>query len=98
MEEARRRPARLGVVHALNQRRSGASNRANPTFVAEELRAAEDVLDTAVGQARRDARGLTVLRAWSSPAIYVDVPGSAKWAQVEKVGACGAVGGQGPVV
>jgi nucleotide-binding universal stress UspA family protein len=184
VQEAHRRPARLYVVHALSQRHSAASHRANPAFVAEERRAAELVLDAAVGQARalaggvdvhpllevgppavvllqrataadlvvlgcqgrggfaglllgstslqvamhascpvvvlrdpcsgtgsssgrivvgtdgsrasdgalrfaftrarRDGRGLTVVRAWGSPAIYVDVPGTAKWKQVEK--------------
>ena len=34
--------------------------------------------------AQRHGRGLTVVRAWGSPAIFVDVPGSAKWEQVEK--------------
>lgn len=184
VQEAHRRLARLCVVHALNQRHSGAFHRANPAFVAEERRAADEVLDTAVRQARalagdvvvhpvlevgqpsvvllrqaagadlvvlgskgrggfaglllgstslqvamhascpvvvlrdpctgagpasgrivvgtdgspssdsalrfaftwarRHGRGLTVVRAWGSSAIFVDVPGSAKWEQVEK--------------
>ena len=184
VQEAHRRPARLCVVHALSQRHSGAFHRANPAFVAEERRAADDVLGSAVRQARalagdvdvhpvleagrpavvllrraaaadlvvlgskgrggfaglllgstslqvamhascpvvvlrgpcagagpasgrivvgadgsptsdsalrfaftraqRHGRGLTVVRAWGSPAIFVDVPGSAKWEQVEK--------------
>ena len=183
-EEAHRRPARLCVVHALSQRHSGAFHRANPAFVAEERRAADDVLGSAVRQAhalagdvdvhpvlevgppavvlllqaaaadlvvlgskgrggfaglllgstslqvamhascpvvvlrhpctgagpasgrivvgadgspssesalrfaftraRRYGRGLTVVRAWGSTAVFVDVPGSAKWEQVEK--------------
>ena len=182
VEEARRRSARLSVVHALNQRHSGAFNRANPEFVAEERRAAEHVLDAAVARAgapdvdvhpvlevgppavvllrratsadlvvagskgrggfaglllgstslqvamhascpvvvlrdhstgagpasgrivvgidgspssegalrfaftraRRYGLGLTVVRAWGATAVFVDVPGSAKWEQVEK--------------
>ena len=184
VQEAHRRTARLCVVHALSQRHSGAFQRANPAFVAEERRAADDVLGSAVRQARalagdvdvhpvleagrpsvvllrraaaadlvvlgskgrggfaglllgstslqvamhascpvvvlrgpcsgagpasgrivvgadgsptsdsalrfaftwaqRHGRGLTVVRAWGSPAIFVDVPGSAKWDQVEK--------------
>ena len=184
VQEARRRSARLCVVHALSQRHSGAFQRANPAFVAEERRAADDVLGSAVRQARaladdvdvhpvlevgrpsvallrraatagvvvlgskgrggfaglllgstslqvamhascpvvvlrdpctgagpangrivvgtdgspssdsalrfaftqarRHGRGLTVLRAWGATAVFVDVPGSAKWEQVEK--------------
>lgn len=53
VEEARRRPARLCLMHALNQRHSGAFHRANPTFAPEERRvAAADVLAAAGGQAR----------------------------------------------
>jgi nucleotide-binding universal stress UspA family protein len=184
VEEAHRRPARLCVVHALSQRHSGAFQRANPAFVAEERRTADEVLCSAIRQARvlggdvdvhpvleagrpavvllrravaaalvvlgstgrggfaalllgstslqvamhascpvvvlrdhatgagpasgrivvgtdgsptsdsalrfafararRDGRSLTVVRAWGSAAIVVDVPGSAKWEQVEK--------------
>ena len=184
VQEAHRRQARLYVVHALSQRHSAAFQRANPAFVAEERRAADVVLDSAVRQARavagdvdvhpvlevgqpavvllqraaaadlvvlggqgrggfaglllgstslqvamhascpvvvlrqpcggagssngrivvgtdgsrasdgalrfaftrarRYGEGLTVVRAWGSPAIYVDVPGTTKWEQVEK--------------
>lgn len=184
VQEAHRRPAPLCVVHALNQRHSGAFQRANPAFAAEERRAADDILCSAVRQARalagdvdvhpmleagrpsavllrwaaaaavvvlgstgrggfaglllgstslqvamhascpvvvlrdsctgagpasgrivvgadgspssdsalrfaftwvqRYGRGLTVVRAWGSAAVVVDVPGSAKWEQVEK--------------
>jgi nucleotide-binding universal stress UspA family protein len=184
VQEAHRCPARLCIVHALGWRHSGAFHRANPAFVAEERRTADDVLGSAVRQARalagdvdvhpvlevgqpsvvllrraaaadllvlgskgrggfaglllgstslqvamrascrvvvlrdpcsgagpasgqivvgadgstssdsalrfaftrarRYGQGLTVVRAWGSPAIFVDVPGSANWEQVEK--------------
>jgi nucleotide-binding universal stress UspA family protein len=184
VQEAHRCPARLCVVHALSQRHSVAFHRAGPAFVAEERRAADDVLGSAVRQARalaadvdvhpvlevgppavalllraaaadlvvlgskgrggfaglllgstslhvamhascpvvvlrgpcagagaasgrivvgadgspssesalrfaftrarRDSRGLTVVRAWGATAVFVDVPGSAKWERVEK--------------
>jgi nucleotide-binding universal stress UspA family protein len=47
--EARRRSAPLRVVHVVEQRHSDAFTRANPVYVAEERRAAEQVLDAAVG-------------------------------------------------
>jgi nucleotide-binding universal stress UspA family protein len=42
----------------------------------------EGALRFAFSQAQRRGRGLTALHAWSSPAIYVDVPGSTKWTKI----------------
>jgi nucleotide-binding universal stress UspA family protein len=46
--------------------------------------ASERAMRFAFARARQLGLGLTALRAWRSPAIYVDVPSSPKWEQVEK--------------
>lgn len=53
-----RRPLR--VLHAMDVRYGAAFSRANPVFVADERRAAEEVLDAAVAAARAAAPGLDV--------------------------------------
>jgi nucleotide-binding universal stress UspA family protein len=60
LDEACSRSARLWLVHALGQAHSDAFTRANPVFVAEERRAAEEILDTAVTHARAVAPGLDI--------------------------------------
>ena len=65
-DEARRRSAPLCIVHALDQRHSPAFMLANPVFVADERRAAEQVLDTAAATARELAPGLDVRPSWRS--------------------------------
>jgi nucleotide-binding universal stress UspA family protein len=60
VDEALARRSPLCVVHALDQPHSAAFVRANPVFVGEERRAAEEVLDTAVEHARSIAPDLDV--------------------------------------
>ena len=60
VDEALERRSPLCVVHALDQPHSAAFVRANPVFVGEERRAAEEVLDTAVERARSIAPDLDV--------------------------------------
>src|SRR5688500_1213110 len=60
VDDARRRSAQLWIVHALDQRHSHAFTLANPVFVADERRAAEQVLDTATATARELAPELDV--------------------------------------
>jgi nucleotide-binding universal stress UspA family protein len=60
VDEARRRGAPLRIVHALDQSHTEAFIAANPVFVADERRAAEQVLETAVGLAREWAPDLDV--------------------------------------
>jgi nucleotide-binding universal stress UspA family protein len=58
--DCRRRRAPLCVVHAMDQRHSEPFVRANPVFVGEERRAAEEVLATAVDRVRACAPQLDV--------------------------------------
>jgi nucleotide-binding universal stress UspA family protein len=60
VDEARHRRAPLCVVHAMDQRHSEAFVRANPVYIAEERRAAEHVLATAVEHARACAPDLAI--------------------------------------
>jgi nucleotide-binding universal stress UspA family protein len=60
VDEARRRSAPLCIVHALDQRHSPAFVLANPVFVADERRAAEQVLDAVAAMARELVPGLDV--------------------------------------
>jgi len=60
VDESRRRRAPLCVVHATDIRHSEPFVRANPVFVGEERRAAEEVLAAAVGHVRACAPELDV--------------------------------------
>ena len=73
VDEALERRSPLCVVHALDQPYSAAFVRANPVFVGEERRAAEDVLDTAVEHARSMAPDLDVRSVLEvgSPAVVL---------------------------
>jgi nucleotide-binding universal stress UspA family protein len=92
LDEARSRPARLWLVHALNQAHSDAFTRANPVFAAEERRAAEELLETAVARARAVASGLdvrAVLQVGTPPAVLVS---EARFAELVVVGSRGRGG------
>jgi nucleotide-binding universal stress UspA family protein len=95
LDEASSRSARLWLVYALDQAHGDAFTRANPVFAAEERRAAEEILDTAVARARAVAPDLdvrAVLQVGSPAAILL---AEAKFAELVVLGSRGRGGFSG---